>query len=110
MVRRTGHSTHVCIVYHYGAFNAVAARASQANIRQVISSVIAAWSDISSALDDTTWATQEATAIGSLHVVQNALAHVNAGYVWMFCNCITSAAFVSGAANIRHHVLMGCRC
>lgn len=63
-------------------------------IIMVISSVIAAWTDISSALDDTTLATQEAMAIGSLHVVQNALAHVNAGYVWMFCNCITSAAFV----------------
>jgi len=60
----------------------------------VVSSIIAAWSDISHALDDTWTAQDPAAAIGGLHAVQTAIAHVNVGYFWMFLNCITSAAFV----------------
>ncbi|KAH8116416.1 GDP-mannose transporter [Phellopilus nigrolimitatus] len=60
----------------------------------VISSVIAAWSDIANALDKT-WSPQDpAAAIGGLHAVQSALTQVNIGYFWMFFNCIMSAAFV----------------
>lgn len=67
---------------------------------QVISSVIAAWSDIANALD-TTWDAQDpAAAIGGLHAMQSAIAKLNVGYIWMFCNCITSAAFVSIARDI----------
>ncbi|KAL5531638.1 VRG4 [Sanghuangporus baumii] len=63
-------------------------------ILMVISSVIAAWSDIANALD-TTWSSQDpAAAIGGLHAVQSALTKLNIGYFWMFFNCITSAAFV----------------
>jgi GDP-mannose transporter len=62
---------------------------------QVISSIIAAWSDISNALD-TSWTSQDpAAAIGGLYAVQNALTKLNIGYIWMFFNCLTSAAFVS---------------
>ena len=62
---------------------------------KVISSIIAAWSDIANALD-TTWSSQDpAAAIGGLHAVQSALTKLNIGYFWMFFNCITSAAFVS---------------
>ncbi|KAI5121508.1 hypothetical protein M0805_006545 [Coniferiporia weirii] len=60
----------------------------------VVSSIVAAWSDIANALD-TTWSSQDpAAAIGGLHAVQNALTKLNIGYFWMFFNCITSAAFV----------------
>ncbi|EJD07538.1 GDP-mannose transporter [Fomitiporia mediterranea MF3/22] len=63
-------------------------------IIMVISSIIAAWSDIANALD-TTWSSQDpAAAIGGLHAVQSALTKLNIGYFWMFFNCITSAAFV----------------
>lgn len=63
---------------------------------KVISSVIAAWSDIANALD-ATWDSQDpAAAIGGIHAVQSAFTKLNIGYFWMFFNCITSAAFVSG--------------
>ena len=65
------------------------------SLEQVISSIIAAWSDISNAMD-TAWSSQEpAAAIGGLQAVQSALTRLNIGYFWMFFNCITSAAFVS---------------
>ena len=61
----------------------------------MISSIIAAWSDISNALDGT-WTSQDpAAVIGGLHTIQQTIERLNVGYVWMFCNCFTSAAFVS---------------
>lgn len=49
---------------------------------QVISSMIAAWSDVSH------------SPTGSLSSVTSAMATLNVGYLWMFGNCLTSAAYV----------------
>lgn len=74
-------------------------------IFQVISSIIAAWSDIANALDDT-WTSQDpAAAIGGLHSVQSALTHLNIGYIWMFSNCVTSAAFVSSVPTLGNSLI-----
>jgi len=51
----------------------------------VISSIIAAWSDIS----------QASTSVqGGISSVTSAVATLNVGYFWMFANCITSATYV----------------
>jgi hypothetical protein len=53
---------------------------------QVVSSMIAAWSDVSRASISST---------GGLSSVTSAVATLNVGYIWMFGNCLTSAAYVS---------------
>jgi len=52
---------------------------------QVISSVIAAWSDASQT---------SASVSGSLGSVTSVITNLNVGYLWMFGNCLTSAAYV----------------
>ena len=98
LVRGPSNWAHLLILYHYGKKRILLLPGHSfisIILQQVISSIIAAWSDISHALDDT-WTPQDpAAAIGGLHAVQSAIAHVNVGYFWMFLNCITSAAFVS---------------
>ena len=85
----------------------------------MISSIIAAWSDISNALDGT-WTSQDpAAVIGGLHTIQQTIERLNVGYVWMFCNCFTSAAFVSsyrarflffGDGVMLSGLFLDCRC
>jgi len=54
-------------------------------IFMVISSIIAAWSDIS----------QASTSVqGGISSVTSAVSALNVGYLWMFANCITSATYV----------------
>lgn len=56
-------------------------------IFMVISSVIAAWADVATAVGDFPLA-------GGLTSVTDAVRSLNAGYVWMLVNCIVSAAYV----------------
>jgi UDP-galactose transporter len=53
----------------------------------VLSSVIAAWADIKHALE-------AHGSAGSATTQQ--LATLNAGYIWMFANCLSTAAYVLG--------------
>jgi GDP-mannose transporter len=53
----------------------------------VLSSVVAAWADIKHALESHGSATTAATA---------QLASLNAGYVWMLINCLSTAAYILG--------------
>lgn len=53
----------------------------------VVSSVIAAWADIRHAL--------ESHGSASLTATQQ-LATLNSGYIWMFANCLSTAAYVLG--------------
>ena len=64
------------------------------HVSQVVSSVIAAWADISDALTAGDPAVVEAVG-GGLSSVTGVVSKLNVGYFWMFLNCITSAAFVS---------------
>ena len=60
---------------------------------KVISSIIAAWSDVASGLSDSL----PAVSTVSLNELQNlagAVRGLNVGYFWMFVNCLTSAAYV----------------
>jgi GDP-mannose transporter len=68
---------------------------------QVLSSVIAAWSDVSSAVLDSVPATGVGFSVGSLQHLKLVVATVNVGYVWMLINCITSAAYVGHCAFSR---------
>ncbi|GAO48692.1 UDP-galactose transporter [Saitoella complicata NRRL Y-17804] len=52
----------------------------------VVSSVVAAWADISAAL----------SSYGSGAVVSSDVSTLNAGYLWMLINCISSATYVLG--------------
>ena len=53
----------------------------------VLSSVVAAWADIKHALDSHGTASKTAAA---------ELATLNAGYLWMMLNCLSTAAYVLG--------------
>jgi GDP-mannose transporter len=60
---------------------------------KVISSIIAAWSDVASGLSGSL----PAVSTVSLNELQNlagAVRGLNVGYFWMFVNCLTSAAYV----------------
>ena len=61
---------------------------------QVISSLIAAWADISDALALGDPAVAEAAGVAGLAAVTGAVSKMNIGYFWMFLNCATSAAYV----------------
>ncbi|KAH9993692.1 UAA transporter [Russula compacta] len=54
-------------------------------IFMVVSSVIAAWSDV---------AHPSHSVSSGLNSVTSAVATLNVGYLWMFANCLTSAAYV----------------
>ncbi|KAF9078065.1 hypothetical protein BDP27DRAFT_1310710 [Rhodocollybia butyracea] len=60
----------------------------------VLSSVIAAWSDISSAMNDVIPNAGMGSGIGTLHDVTGVVQRLNIGYFWMFLNCLTSATYV----------------
>jgi hypothetical protein len=64
-------------------------------VSQVISSIIAAWSDVSSAFSASFPATSSGVSTLALKSAADALKGLNAGYFWMFLNCLTSAAYVS---------------
>jgi hypothetical protein len=53
---------------------------------QVISSVIAAWTDVSQTSTPST---------SGFDTVTSVVATLNIGYIWMFANCLTSATYVS---------------
>ncbi|CDO77653.1 hypothetical protein BN946_scf184969.g4 [Trametes cinnabarina] len=61
-------------------------------ILMVVSSIIAAWADISDALVVGDPAVTEATSVFAN--VSGAITKMNVGYLWMFLNCATSAAYV----------------
>ncbi len=58
-----------------------------------MSSVIAAWADITDALT----ASDPAVIEAGLSTVTGVVSKLNVGYFWMFTNCVTSAAYVSHA-------------
>lgn len=59
----------------------------------VLSSIIAAWADISDALTVGDPAATEAAALATSGI-SAVVSNLNVGYVWMFINCATSAAYV----------------
>jgi len=63
-------------------------------IFMVVSSLIAAWSDISTGFESiqTSWPDSFGTIGSSVSVTTAITKHI--GYVWMFTNCLTSAAYV----------------
>ncbi|TDL23660.1 UDP-galactose transporter [Rickenella mellea] len=60
----------------------------------VLSSIIAAWSDISNAIGGSMSISDPLSLAGGLSAVQDAITQLNVGYMWMFFNCLTSATFV----------------
>lgn len=60
----------------------------------VLSSVIAAWSDITSTYTDISSELFDVdTGAGSVPLQSIAFKHLNGGYLWMFLNCLCSAAY-----------------
>jgi len=62
-------------------------------IFMVLSSIIAAWSDLTNAFPDSISVIDSATDI-NLPAIRGSLQGLGIGYIWMFCNCLTSAAYV----------------
>ncbi|ETW78951.1 hypothetical protein HETIRDRAFT_478240 [Heterobasidion irregulare TC 32-1] len=60
----------------------------------VVSSVIAAWADIASAMNDALVPGESASDFGGLSSVTGVVRGMNIGYLWMLINCFTSAAYV----------------
>jgi len=60
----------------------------------VISSIVASWSDVSSALGNSLPAASNGISAGSLQAVTGAVQYLNIGYLWMLVNCLTSATYV----------------
>jgi len=65
-------------------------------ILMVLSSVIAAWSDISSTISSLTgaWNGTVPAAVLSNEFSKSFTGSLNIGYFWMFSNCLASAAYV----------------
>ncbi len=61
---------------------------------QVVSSIIAAWSDVAATLSDST-PSSLGVSLDSLRSMTGAVQQLNIGYFWMLVNCLTSAAYVS---------------
>ncbi|KAF8972620.1 GDP-mannose transporter [Flammula alnicola] len=63
-------------------------------ILMVISSVIAAWSDVSSSIVDSVPAISTGVSLNALQTVAGVVKGLNVGYFWMLVNCLTSASYV----------------
>jgi GDP-mannose transporter len=65
-------------------------------VLMVLSSVIAAWSDISSTINSLTgaWNGTAPAALLSNELPKSLAGALNIGYCWMFSNCLASAAYV----------------
>jgi GDP-mannose transporter len=61
----------------------------------VLSSVIAAWTDVYSVLAGSLPAVGTGVSLYSLQTMAGAVRGLNIGYFWMLLNCLTSAAYVS---------------
>lgn len=61
---------------------------------QVMSSIIAAWADISATVATIGTELSVDTGTGVAPLPTLALKHIHGGYVWMFLNCVSSAAYV----------------
>ena len=73
----------------------------------MLSSVIAAWTDVSSVPAGSLPAVGTGVRLNSFQSMAGAVRGLNIGYLWMLLNCLTSAAYVSavyfsaGRANIN---------
>jgi len=63
-------------------------------IFMVMSSVIAAWADVSGSLVDSMPAGSSGISAMSLQTVKGVVSNLNVGYFWMLVNCLTNAAYV----------------
>jgi len=63
-------------------------------IFMVLSSVIAAWTDVSSVIAGSLPAVSTGISLNSLQAVAGAVRGLNIGYLWMLLNCLTSATYV----------------
>lgn len=64
-------------------------------IFMVLSSILAAFTDVSNAIGGTENIPPASAAMGiGLDIMSNMVSRLNAGYVWMFMNCLMSAAYV----------------
>jgi len=63
-------------------------------IFMVLSSVIAAWSDVNTTLADVIPVVESGVTYTPFETVQNAIYKLNIGYLWMLFNCVASAAYV----------------
>ncbi|KAJ7074903.1 hypothetical protein B0H15DRAFT_868505 [Mycena belliarum] len=60
----------------------------------VISSVIAAWTDVAGALVDSMPTGSASISTTSLQAVKGVVSNLNIGYFWMLINCLASAGYV----------------
>jgi len=63
-------------------------------IFMVVSSMIAAWSDVRSALASSVPAVSSGVSVGAMQSLFDAMRGLNVGYFWMLFNCLSSAAYV----------------
>jgi GDP-mannose transporter len=66
--------------------------------RKVLSSVIAAWSDVSGYVNG---ALTGGSAASKLGAAVGSVSTLNLGYIWMLINCVVSAAYVSPSPSVH---------
>lgn len=93
MVRRAGDCIDVRRVHLHGTCRAMYITVTDLRC-QVVSSIIAAWSDVAATLSDST-PSSLGVSLDSLRSMTGAVQQLNIGYFWMLVNCLTSAAYVS---------------
>ena len=72
-------------------------------VGKVISSVIAASSDVASGLSGSLPAVNTGISLNALQNLAGAVRGLNVGYFWMLVNCLTSAAYVRLAPFCASH-------
>jgi len=72
-------------------------------VKKVISSIIAAWSDVAIGLPDSFPAMSTDVGLHELQNLASAVRGLKVGYFWMLVNCLTSAAYVRLSTFVRVH-------
>lgn len=61
---------------------------------KVVSSIIAAWSDVTNALTQSIPGVSTGISAGAMKNLLSSVRGLNVGYLWMLFNCLASAAYV----------------
>jgi len=93
MVRWQSHRIDASVLCFYGTFFSCLG-VTRTKLFQVVSSIIAAWTDITSAMSDAAASGQSGLAASGFTALSGAVQSLNIGYLWMLANCMTSATYV----------------
>ncbi len=76
-------------------------------VLMVLSSIIAAWTDISSTLNSLSavWSGADSAIVAEATTAVGVLSRLNVGYLWMFTNCGAAAGYLSSVDLLYNLIL-----